>query len=226
MNRPTELYNRARHTYREGGVLLLLRRGLGLLRYLLFQHRAYYFYSIVLKPDQIPQHAPEPPLENVSHRIVSSRKEADVLEQEGFEFSCHVPDARRRLDAGAIATCVFVGRELGNMVWVATSQQAKDSLPDPPFHTDLSGRECLSSDGWTNPKFRRSGLLAYGDIKRRQFQVSQGIRVSSWAIDKRNIPPQRFAERLDPRIRAEGRLLRILWWRSWKERPLPSDRGE
>jgi len=88
---------------------------------------------------------------------------------------------------------------------------------------DFSGGECLSSDGWTNPKFRRSGLLAYGDIKRRQFQVSQGIRVSSWAIARRNIPPQRFVERLDPRIRAEGRYLRILWCRSWKERPLPAD---
>jgi len=225
MNRPAELYRKAKRTYREGGVLLLLRRGLGLLRYLLFQHRAYYFYSIVLEPEQIPKHAVEPPIGNVSYRIVSSSKEADILEEEGFEFSSRVPDARRRLDAGAIATCVFVGHELGNIVWVATSQQARDSLPEPPFKIDWSGRECLSSDGWTNPKFRRSGLLTYGDIKRRQFQVSEGIRVSSWAIARGNIPPQSFAEKLDPRIRAEGRYLRILWWRSWRERPL-SQGGE
>jgi len=223
MSRPAELYSKAKHTYREGGVLLLFRRGLGLLRYLLFEHRAYSFYSIVLERDQIPEHAVKPAIENVSHRIVSSSKEADLLEEEGFEFSSRVPDARRRLDAGAIATCVFVGHELGNIVWVATSQQARDSLPDPPFRIDLSGGECLSGDAWTNPKFRRAGLLTYGDIKRRQFLVSQGIRVSSWAIDRRNIPPQRFVERLDPRIRSEGRYLRILWWSSWKERPLPSE---
>ena len=120
----------------------------------------------------------------------------------------------------------LVGHELGNIVWVATSQQAKDSLPDTPFEIDFPGGECLSGDAWTNPKFRRAGLLAYGDIKRRQFMVSQGIRVSSWAIDRRNIAPQRFVERLDPRIRAEGRLLRFLCWRSWKERPLHSDSPE
>jgi hypothetical protein len=223
MNRPAELYRRARHTYREGGAVLLFRRGLGLLRYLLFEHRAYYLYSIALERDDIPEHAPEPPLDSVSHKIVSSSKEAELLEEEGFEFSSRVPDARRRLDAGAIATCVFVGHELGNIVWVATSQQAKDSLPDTPFEIDFSGGECLSGDAWTNPKFRRAGLLAFGDIERRQFQVSQGIRVSSWAIERRNIAPQRFVERLDPRIRAEGRYLRILWWRSWKETPVSSD---
>jgi hypothetical protein len=217
----TTLFRRARQIHRSEGLGALLRAGLRLLKTHLFEHRAYYLYGIALQDDaDVRDAAPTPPLDNASHRIVSTNREAGALEAEGLEFRSLVPDARERLDSGAVATCIFVGHELAHIVWVAMSQEAKDSLKDPPFRLAFSEGECWSADAWTDPRYRRSGLLAYSDIKRRQFLLDKGVRTSLWAINKRNIPPQRFVARLSPQIRGEGRYLRVLWWKSWRERPL------
>lgn len=217
------LASRTKHVYRTEGWVSLLRRALAFALGLLVSYRVYYLYALRLEDiDGTRDAGPPPPMEHVSAVVLSTNEEVDAVEAGGYEFRSLVPDARARLDAGAVATCVFVGKELANIVWVAMTQEAKDSLHEPPFRIDFAGGECWSGDGWTNPGYRRAGLLAYGDVKRRRFQTEQGMRVSRWAVEKGNVPPRRFVEGLGATISAEGRLLRVLWWTSWKENAVPA----
>lgn len=221
MSRLTSLFKRVRQIHRSEGLGALLRAGLRLLTSHLFEYHAYYLYAIALEDaSDLHDTAPPPPIDNASYRIVSSNGQADDLDAEGLEFRSMIPDARERLDSGAVATCIFIGHELAHIVWVAMSQEAKDIFRDPPFRIDFSGGECWSTGAWTEPKYRRLGLLAYSDKMRRQFLLGQGVRTSLWSIKKRNIPPQRFVNRLSPQISREGRYLRVLWWKSWSESPL------
>jgi hypothetical protein len=216
----TRLLARAKHIYRTDGWVSLLRRALLFTRQLLFVHRVYYLYASVLEHDQsLRDDNLTPPFDDVSHIILSTNEEVDDLEVRGYEFRSLIHDARARLDVGARASCVFVGKELANIVWVAMTQQAMDSLKEPPFRVDFAARECWTGDAWTNPKYRRAGLFSYNDIKSRRQQYEQGIRVSKWAVGRNNTPTKTISNRIGARISTEGRLLRILWWKSWKETP-------
>ena len=221
MTDATNLLTRAKHVYRTYGWASLLRRALLLALQLLFVHRVYYLYDCVLEHDQsLRNDNLTPPLDDVSHMFLSTNEEVDDLEARGYEFRSLVHDARARLDAGAWASCIFVGKELANIFWVAMTQPARDSLKGPPFRVDFAARECWTGDAWTNPKYRRAGLFSYNDIKSRRQQYEQGIRVSKWAVGKNNTPTRRISSRIGARVSAEGRFLRILWWKSWKETPL------
>ena len=159
-------------------------------------------------------------LEDVTHMFLSTNEEVDDVEARGYEFRSLVRDSRAMLDAGATAACVFIGKELGNVVWVATTQQAMDSLKEARFTVDFASGECWTGRAWTNPKYRGSRLFSYADIKSRRRQLEQGIRVSKWALGEQNIPAKAIAARIGATVCAEGRYRRILWWESWKETPL------
>ena len=220
----TSLFARAKHVYRTEGWASLLRRSFLFALQLLFVHRVYYLYASVLEHDQsLRDDNLKPPFDDVSHMILFTNEEVDDLEARGYEFRSLIHDARERLDVGARASCVFVGKELANIVWVAMTQPAMDSLKEPPFSVDFAGRECWSGDAWTNPKYRRAGLFSYNDIMSRRQQFEQGIRVSKWAVGTNNTPTKRIAIRIGARVSAEGRRLRILWWKSWKETPTSQD---
>lgn len=215
------MFKRAQQIYRTQGLIKLLQQVLTWLREQFFEYNAYYLYCLSIEDDPSIRDAnPVPPLEDISFRIVSTIREADELEADGFEFYSVIYNARGKLESEAIATCVFVGKELANLGWVAMTQEAKDSFKQPPFKVDFSSGDCWSSQAWTKPKYRRTGLLVYADMKRRQFQLQQGVRVSKWAINKRNIPPQKFMTKLSRQICGQGRYLSILWWKFWKEEPL------
>jgi len=216
------LFRRARSVYRSEGLLSLAKQATAYAAGWLFKYDTYYLYGICLEDDaDLRDTTAMPPLDDAACRVVSGNREADDLEAEGLEFRSQVLNAREHLDRGATAFCIFVGQQLAHIVWVAMSQEAKDSLEkEPLFRVDFSGGECWSAGAWTEPRYRRSGLLAYGDIMRRQFLLDHGVHTSLWAINKRNVPPRRFVARLGPQIHREGRCLKVLWWKSWRERPL------
>ena len=224
MDRLTTLSRRANHIYETGGIVALLRHAFSFLAYCLFQYRTYYLYAhYPHSHDGLPEAACMPQIEHLSYRTISTDREADLLEADGFEFRSHCADSREKLDKGAVALCIFISRELANVVWVATTQQAKDSLKQPPFKVDFSKNEVCVGNGWTNPKYRRMGLRVYGHLKGSQFLLDRGIAVSRYAIAKGNFAARMSTEKVELHPYAEGRYLRILWWKSWKEKPLTAD---
>ena len=221
MGNKTVRFTRTKQVWQTEGLMPLLRWVFTSVISRFFAYRTFYLYEHIIENDQRLREADfTPKIDNTYHRIVTTNKEANALEAEGFEFRSQAANARVRLDNGAIAFCIFVGRELANIVWVAMTQQAKDSLKEPPFKVDFSENEAWSGGAWTNPKYRRMGLIVYGDLKRRQFMLDKGIVISRYVAAKRNIGPQKAIARIGPRVYAEGRQLRILWWKSWKEKPL------
>jgi hypothetical protein len=69
------------------------------------------------------------------------------------------------------------------------------------------------------------GLSTCGGCRRLQFIGERGKVATKGAIATGNIANQRVNAKLGLRIYAEARYLRILWWKSWKEKPLrqPTD---
>ena len=221
MSHVAEQYRKAKQIYRAEGLVSLLRRGFAFVVGLLFFYRTHYVYVDPIEKLQAPNEADlMPKIGNHTSKAVSSNEEADGLEAQGFEFRSQVANARERLDEGAVALCIFVGQELACIEWIAMTQQAYDSLGQPPFSVNFSKQEAWSGGLWTNPKYRRKGLRGYSSFKTLEFLRQKGIETTRTAIAKNNIAAQRSRPLFLPGPCAEGRYLRILWWKSWKERPL------
>jgi len=223
VNRLTELARRAALVYRTEGLLALARRAVTYATGRLFWYETYYLYendgsrhSRGTDTDFVPG------VDGLSFKVVCGNEEADALEAEGFQFTESVAEARRRLNEGAVAFCVFVGHELVNIGWLCTTQQAKDSLNEPPARVDFANGEAWAGGSWTSPEYRRMGLYRYNTLKMVEYWLQKGIVKDKWAIARRNVAPL-TAESSTGNVRyAEGRYLRVLWWSSWKEKPLPA----
>jgi hypothetical protein len=222
MSRIADLYRKAKQIYHTDGFVSLVRRGFAFLLYCFFEYRTYYIYMDHLKDlpdldgaDFLPR------IGNFTLKLVSSNEEADSLEVEGLEFRSQVPYARDALDRGATASCIFVGHQLVHIGWVATTQQAKDSLNEPPFTVDFSRNQSCSGGVWTSPQYRRTGLFSYSLLKRYEFLRDKGITANLCAVAETNVSAQMGYGGSVPTPCAEGRYLRVLWWKWWREKRLP-----
>jgi hypothetical protein len=225
------MLRRARQIYQAEGLIPLVRRGFAFLLYHIFEYRAYYLTEYNLENlRQLNEANFMPRMDDFAIRIVTSNQEADALEANGLEFASASGgfrfDARRALDSGAIAFCTYVGKELATIGWVALTQQAMDSLNERPMRVDFSKGESFTGNIWTNPKYRRMGLRLYRMYKKRQFLAEKGIRATRGYAAKRNVDAVRGIGRIDSTVYGEGRYLRVLWWKSWKEKPLTPDSGK
>ncbi len=154
----TDLFSRAKQVIQNEGWFAFVRQGFAFVVGNVFRYETYYLLerstaSIagLNEADFMPK------ISDFALKIISSNQEVDELTAEGFEFRPWYHGYRKRLDAGAIAFCVFVGRELASIVWVATTQQAMGSLGEPPYEVDFEAAESASGGAWTNPKYRRLG---------------------------------------------------------------------
>jgi len=212
---------RAWQVYRTEGLAPVVTRAFGVVLRCFLEYDTYYLYELSTENIRLLNEADFMPMVgDFALKIVSTNQEATVLEAEGFEFRSQVAGARERLEKGAIAFCVFVGRDLAHIGWVCLSQEAQDSLKEPPHKTDYLQHEAWWGGFWTDPRYRRKRLMAYGDIKRLEFLLDKGIVTSRYLITTGNIASQRSNVSLNARVPAEGRLLKVLWWRSWRETPL------
>lgn len=224
MDRVRDLLLRGRYIYRTDGVRMLLKRGVAFVAHCLFERRTCYLVLHRLENlIQVNESDLIPRADDFSLEIVASNDEADRLEARGLDFRSQVWGSRRRLDRGAVAVCVFIGDELAHIGWVALSKEACDSLGEPPVAVDFSGGEGCRGGVWTDPKFRRLGLHTYGNFKRLEFMLDKGLVVARGAVAKGNTVALRTNEKLGAEVCGEGRYRRILWWRSWKEKPLTPD---
>jgi len=145
MSHVADQYTKAKQIYRAEGFVSLLRRGFAFVVGLLFFCRIHYVYVDPIEKLQAPNEADlMPKIGNHTSKAVSSNEEADDLEAQGFEFRSQVANARERLAKGAVALCIFVGQELACIEWIAMTQQAYDSLGQPPFSVNFSKKEAWS----------------------------------------------------------------------------------
>jgi len=214
----TDLFGRAKQVIQNEGLIAFVRQGF--VAGNLFQYETYYLTDdAVENVAKLNEADFMPKIDNFTFKIIISNRDLDELTAQGFDFRPRYHIYRKRLDRGAIAFCVFVGRELANMSWVAMTEQAKDSLNHPPYKVDFSKGEACAGAVWTNPRYRRMGLTEYTRLKRYQFQLEKGVVTNRGLYGKGNIPVRKVSERVSSTY-AEARYMKILWWKSWKEKPL------
>jgi len=226
VTRLKSLFSQGKHVYQNEGSVSLLKRGLAFASSLIFKYQTYYLYMEPLEGLRLPNEVDiRPRVEGLTFRIVTTNREADELEADGLEFRSQVVNAREKLDKGATAFCIFVGRDLANIGWFALTQQATYGLDHLPFKVDFSKNEAYMAGLWTNPKYRRMGMHMYGYFKRLEFLQANGILTERYVIVKGNVAAQKVGA-----LRgtlpfqgpyAEARYIKILWWKSWRENPLP-----
>ncbi|MDY6917202.1 MAG: hypothetical protein SVP26_04535 [Chloroflexota bacterium] len=217
----SSLFDRARRVLRTEGLTALLRRTVLLATGHVFQYRTVYVFEYdIEEASELDETDFLPRTDGFDFRIVESNLGADELEKQGLEFRSCALNARERLDRGAVAFCIFVGGELASIGWAAMSQDAKDTLPELPYTIDFAAGEACGADIWTDPKFRRMGLRAYNRFRRLEYLRAHGIRTLRSAIGKGNVAAQRGHSKAAPRMRAEGRFLKVLLWKWWKETPV------
>ena len=215
------LFGRAKRVYETEGLRSLARQGLAFLRYCLFHYRRYYLYADPIDNlGDLSEADFMPRVDRFIARVVSSNAEADELEASGLPLRAQFPTARRSLDNGAVAFCLFVGNTLAHIGWAAFTREGQKSIGEPPYVVDFSNHEACSSGSWTHPQFRRLRLRRYSRFMMLRYLLDNGIRTKRAAIAKGNIPPQQGRHEYPRGPQGEGRYLRVLWWESWKERPL------
>jgi hypothetical protein len=223
MSRVADLYREASRVRRTEGFARLLRRGLAFALNGLYEYRAYYLSEYNLENTRSLDEADfMPRVSDLSFRVVTGNREADELEAAGYRFRSYVTrfDPRKALDNGAVAFCLFTGRELAAMGWGAMTQQAFASLNERPIKISFSKGDAFTGAIWTSPKYRRMGLRTYRTFKLRQFLLEQGAAMTRGAIAKENVAAWTGLAKIHSTIYGEARYLRVLWWKSWKERPL------
>ena len=194
-----------------------------------FEYSTYYLYAKpVGQSEEVNEAGPTTHTSDLTFRAVSSNAEADELEAQGFDFRWHVANARERLDRGAVGTCVFIGKELAHIGWVAVNQHALDRLNEPPYKVDFANGEVVVTGVWTNPKHRGRRLGPFCDTWTRRMMRENGFTIRRHAARRSGIGWSKRPMRVSGRFAGaygEGRYLRVLWWKSWKEKPFPHDEG-
>ena len=212
------LFGRAKRIFQTEGWIPLLKQSLKFFVGLFFQYKTYYLYEYRFKEMNETDFVPK--IHDFTFKIVSTNQEADRLVPNGFEFRSFNSVFRERLDKGAIAFCIFIGRELAHIGWVAMNEEARKSILTLPLRVNFSNNESFIGGIITMPKYQGKGLMAYGLLKRLQFLREKGVMVSRHIIAKNNVVSRTVVENSGYNRYGEARYLRILWWKSWKENPL------
>ena len=209
------LARRVDNILRNDGLIPLLARVLKYLFGSVFQCRTFYIYQHTMRERNEGDFLLK--IQNFTFQIVSTNEQADELAASGFDLRSYSLNVKRRLEKGAIAFCIFVGRELAHVGWVAMSEEAKNTFDYLPYRVDFSNKEACTGGTLTIPKYEGKGLMMYGYFKRFQFLKERGKLVSRNAVVTSNIVSQKGHAKFGPKICGEAHYLKILWWKFWKE---------
>jgi len=213
------LLTRAKDILRTEGLKPLLSRGFDFARRWCFQYGRYYLYEHTLEQRNEADFTPLVP--DLQFKIIHTDKEADELAAtSGVDIRRRFIHARNSLHKGAIAFCFFVEGEIAHIGWVALSKEAKNTFDYLPYRVNFSNGEACTGGTETIAEYRGKGLMTYGYFKRQQFLREKGMTASRNAVSKGNIASQRAHAKFSPKIYAEARYLKLLWWEFWNEMPL------
>jgi hypothetical protein len=213
------MLKRAKDILKTEGLKPLLKRGFAFVRVFFFEYGDFYLYEYSIKERSEADFLPK--IQDFTFKMISGNEEANKLaEAMGSDFRRRFVTARRMLDKGAIAFCIFVKGEIAHIGWIALSEEAHKAVDNLPYRVDFLNHEACTGGVETITRYRGEGLMAYGHFKRSEFLREKGIVVSRTAVAKSNIASQKAHAKFRPRIHAEAKYLRLLWWHFWKEKPL------
>lgn len=217
-----EHLNRARYILRSEGAITLLKRIFLYLFSHIFFYKDYYvcqdFVGELNEADFLPR------VKDFTFKLITSNEMADDwAKQTGFDFRKQILNARRLLDAGAVAFCVFVQNDLASIKWVGLNQKVKNIINPQPYRVNFSEHQGFSGGAETVPQYRGKGLNAYTWFQRNNYMKQQGITMLTGLIATGDVHLHKLQSRFPIKIRSKARHIKFLWWQYWKETPLPED---
>jgi len=177
-------------------------------RFLLYQY-----------PLDSPATRPGAPPSGFDECFIQSNEEADRLLATRCDFRDVVSQARHALDSGAVAFCLYEGREVAHVGWLATSQTARRALDRLGFEVRFGEGEAWLGAVYTVPRYRNRGLLAYSARRRFDRLHHAGFSTCRSAVETNNAASNHVQMHFDPQVYAVGRMCKFFGWRTWSERP-------
>jgi len=159
-----------------------------------------------------------PKIQDFAFEIIPTSQRLKELVAQGCDFGIHIIGAEEKLNNGAIMSCVFVGKELACIHWAAATQKTMNILTEIPYKIDFSNSEAYLGWSETNPKYRRLLLSRYNYSEERKFLASIEKTIGRTRVAKSNLASLKGLPKAGGRVYGEGRYLKILWWKSWKEK--------
>ena len=211
-------YQAGKYILQKEGLLPFVMEGIRFLRRCVFVHERYYMYEMPLNEPM--KFEASPKIQDFFFEIVPTNQRLDELVAQGFDFGIHGIRAREKLDKGALMFCIFIGKKLASIHWAATTQEAMNVQIKIPYKVDFSNREAYL--GWveTNPQYRRLGLSMYVILEKLKLLKTMGKTTGKGIVEKGNLASRKLTIKAGGKVYAEGCYLRILWWKSWKEKPV------
>jgi len=215
-----EHLNRARYILRNEGTISLLRRIFSYLSSRIFFYEEYYvrqhFVGELNEADFLPK------VKGFTFKLITSNEMADDwAKRTDVDFREQILHARQRLDAGAVAFCIFIQNHLANINWLGLDQKSKNSINPQPYQVNFSEHQGCTGAAETAPRYRGKGLMAYNCFQRNNYMKQQGITMLIGIDATDNIAIYKVQSRFPTKICARARYIKFLWWQYWKETPLP-----
>lgn len=221
------LFNRIKYIYQDEGLSSLIKRTFKFLISLPFEYSQFHIYITELGEEEENESEWIPRVNNYSYRNIFTNEQLNGLIRDGFDLSLlNVSQARNRLEKGAIVSLFFVDRELAFYGWLAFSEEAKNSFNNYSYKVNFENGEASSGDNWTNPKYRRKGILFYSGYKRRQLLIEKDRKKIRWitlagneAMHKEIIKENKLGI-YKSKICATARFIRVFNITFWNEKPI------
>jgi len=199
------------------GLASLFKRAFMYLIHKIIIHETYFLIEDSIKDIDADPDIFVPDIANLNYRFIKTNQEADKVADEFSDFRLSHHNARERLDKGAVALCIFIGSDLAYIVWVATTEAAKKTFNDIPYKVNFNNGEVVGGSESTMPQYRRKGLSTYGHLLKDRFLKDMGVTKKHAAISKTNLISMQAKSGFGHKVYAEGRYLKILGWKIWKE---------
>ncbi|MBM3156316.1 MAG: hypothetical protein FJ004_03410 [Chloroflexi bacterium] len=183
-----------------------------------FIYRRYWIYEISLPHASRAECKPK--LDNCDLRVIESVTQLKDLVAQGFQFGIYSVRLEDDVDKGAVVFCIFVEKKIAFIRWVVTTEASMKRMCGIPYPVDFLNKEVYLSWSETSPQYRRAGLFAYSYFKLAEFFVRKGKIIAKALVDKNNLSVLKAAAKVDGKLWGEGRYLKVLWWKSWHEKPM------
>jgi len=221
------IFDKMVSVYKAEGLLSLIQRSSG---YLLQNVISYQTYYLIKRNIQDIELEPLKKVDNVGEVItksIQSNKQADEIAAEYEDFRPYVTNAHRILDAGGIAFCLYVGKDVACAGWIATTETARRAMTDIPMYVDFDNKEAYLGYTYTVPKYRGKRLAYYRSFLRARFLREMGIITKRYAIRTNNHAAINASKFTPSRIvYSRARYLKLMGFKFWKEIPMNTPLGE
>ena len=209
---------RARYILETDGFINVIKRGFIYFRPRVFSYRCVYLYETLIEDWDEADFLPR--IQNVDSIIISSNEDADKVAETYADVREIQFNAREYLNIGAVAACLFVGRDLVHISWIAFTEEAKRVCDSIPYKVNFSRGQACTGGTFTYPAYRGQNLMVYGCYKKFQYAKENGIRSIRNSMRTDNIASQKVYSKFNGVPYAKAYYLKFLMFKYLRETPI------